>query len=136
MMKNLYVLSLFITVTTAVSSCAYVPYAREAKRKPREGGIIALRTNHNAEDRAKADGLMAGNCGSGYAPKVTEEGEVVVGERTSGSASRGRENRASGFSLGGFSLGGSAPSDVTNTVTETSQVKEWQIAYTCEHVKI
>ncbi|MGZ3693966.1 MAG: hypothetical protein ACXWQO_07175 [Bdellovibrionota bacterium] len=135
-MKNIFVLSALV-IATVISGCAYVPYARESKKKPREGGIISLKTEHRDEDRIKADSMMASNCGSGWAPRVTEEGEVAVGTRTSGQASRGRDQEASsGFKIGAFSLGGNpGTTDSTNTVSETSTLREWQIVYVCEKIK-
>lgn len=132
-MKNLALIVTIATVSTLVG-CAYVPYARESKKKPREGGIISLHTDPRPEDRMKAESLMASNCGPGYMAKVLEEGEVAVGTRTTGQASRGRDEApTSGFKIGGFSLGGSpGTSDTTNTASETTSLREWQISYICE----
>jgi len=127
----------FSLLALACVGCAYVPYAREAKKKPREGGVIALRTDHRPEDRQKADTLMAMNC-AGANVKVLEEGEVVVGERSSSSSQKTNDTaHGGGWNLGsGFRLGGSnQPSENTNTTTETTQVKEWQISYVCEKAK-
>jgi hypothetical protein len=127
-----------ICLTVVVSGCAYVPYAREAKKKPHEGGVISLKTDHRPEDDQKAQAMMAANCGSNASVKVLEEGEVVVGERSNTNANKTNQMQDSGgFSLGnGFKLGGgSRPSENTNTVSETTQLKEWQIAYTCEPYK-
>jgi len=121
---------------TIISGCAtmpYEPYAREVKKKPREGGVIALRTQHRSEDRARADTMMSANCGESSV-SVAEEGEVVVGEKTNTSANKYQENQpASGFSLGGiaFGSGNTRPGENTNVESQTSQIKEWHIAYQC-----
>jgi len=132
-MKKLVVLGLALLV----SGCAtmpYQPYAREVKKKPMQGGLIALKTDHRPEDRARAESLMAANCGSDAIVKVTEEGEAVVGEKTNLSQNRYHEQReATGFNLGGikFTNGATRPEENTNSVTETVQLKEWQINYEC-----
>lgn len=134
-MKNL----VLIMATTLVVGCAsmpYQPYAREVKKKPREGGVIALKTEHRPEDRQRADFLMAANCGADVLVNVQEEGEVAVGERTNSSASKTNSQRDEGFSLGGIKfVSGVKPSEDTATSSETVQLKEWQIAYNCVAVR-
>jgi hypothetical protein len=113
----------------------YQPYAREVKRKPNEGGVIALKSEHRPEDRQRADSMMASNCGSNSIVKVSEEGEVAVGEKTKSNSNKVQDNGSvgSGFSLGGLHFGSAnpRPGENTDTTTETVQVKEWQIAYNC-----
>jgi hypothetical protein len=118
-----------------ISACAtvpYEPYAREVKKKPREGGTIALRESHRPEDRARADFLMSANCGDTVV-KVQEEGEVVVGAKTNTSSNKHQsQDSESVFSIGGIAFAsGARPGENTNTQSETSQVKEWQINYQC-----
>lgn len=132
-MKKLAVL-LSALLITACASMPYQPYAREVKKKPRVGGTIALKTEHRPEDRARADYLMGANCGTASAVNVTEEGEVVVGEKTNSSQNRTQQmERDSGFSLGGiaFASGGTHPSENTNLESQTTQLKEWHISYQC-----
>lgn len=130
-----------VLVASFVSACAsmpYQPYAREVKKKPNEGGVIALKTEHRPEDRQRADSLMAANCGSDAIVKVQEEGEVAVGEKTKSNSNKVQENQpASGFSIGGLRFGSNEtrPGENTDTTTETVQVKEWQIAYNCVAIK-
>ncbi len=137
-MKKL-VLVLAALMVSACATMPYQPYAREVKKKPNESGVIALKTEHRPEDRQRADYLMAANCGSEAIVKVQEEGEVAVGEKTNASSNKVQENRpaSSGFSIGGLQFGSteSRPGENTNTTTETVQVKEWQIAYTCVAMK-
>ncbi|RZA08271.1 MAG: hypothetical protein EOP11_05315 [Proteobacteria bacterium] len=132
-MKKILVLALAL-LSTACATMPYQPYAREVKKKPGQGGLIALKTEHRPEDRARAESLMASNCGSDAIVKVTEEGEAVVGEKTNLSQNRYHDQKeATGFRLGGinFSNGSSRPEENTNSVTETIQLKEWQINYEC-----
>jgi hypothetical protein len=113
----------------------YQPYARDVKKMPNQGGLIALKTDHKDEDRAKADMMMKKNCGDQNV-KITEEGEVAVGQTTTGNAS---ETQAAGHSsskvgsLFGMPImsGGNDPSKNTATSTTTTAIKEWQIAYEC-----
>ena len=134
-MKNLVV----VAVAAMLAACAtmpYQPYAREVKKKPQEGGLIALKSEHRPEDRQKAEGLMQANCGSQSIAKVMEEGEVVTGERTNSNASKTQESAQSSlFSIGGIKFGSTKPSENTNTTTVTEQMKEWQIAYECVAIK-
>jgi hypothetical protein len=125
-------LALVVISTLIITSCAYVPYARESKKKPREGGIISLKSDHRPEDRQKAEQLMAQNCG-GSPVKILEEGEVTVGQSTSSTARKTNDNGSSGFKIGGLNFGGSSPGENTNGTSETTQLREWQISYTCEH---
>lgn len=124
-----------LAIAAVVAACAtvpYQPYAREVKKKPQEGGVIALKTEHRPEDRQRADYLMAANCGSNATVKVTEEGEVEVGEKTNSNASKTHGEKNEGFSIGGLNfISGSKPSEDTSSTTETIKLKEWQIAYNC-----
>lgn len=133
-MKKLVLLA----VAAIVAGCAtvpYQPYARDVKRKPGEGGVIALKTEHRPEDRQFADSKMASNCGSDSIVKVTEEGEVEVGEKTNTTGGQSKTNNegASGFKLGGITFGSAKPSEDTTThsSSETIKLKEWHIAYNC-----
>ena len=131
-MKKL-ALSLTLFAALFTVSCAMVPYAREVRKKPNAGGTIALKTYHNAQDRAQADLLMRSNCGTNEV-KVTEEGEAVVGQVTSSNANTnyygGRRNTANA-NWGTVTFGNYNPGESTNTTAETTQLKEWQIQYEC-----
>ena len=128
--------SVFVLAALLVVGCAYIPYAREAKKKPREGGVIALHTDPRPEDRQKADSLMAMNCGSDATVKVMEEGEVVVGQRTNSSGTQRAENSYDdGLKIGGISFGGGGgPGTRMDSSQETTQMREWQISYVCEPI--
>ena len=123
----------------ALSACAtmpYQPYAREVKKKPGEGGVIALKSDNRPEDRARADAMMATNCGSDATVKVNEEGETIVGEKTNLSTNHYRpatpaQQQKSGFRLGGINFSGNDNDGSSSSISETTQVKEWQIAYEC-----
>lgn len=115
-------------VSFLVAGCSIAPYAREVKKRPSEGGVIALKTMHSPEDRALAESLMRSNCGSNEA-KVMEEGEVVTGTKTYSDATTSNESD-SGFSIGGLSFGSGAGQRTAGS-SETHQLKEWQISYQC-----
>lgn len=132
-MKKLVVLAPALLIV-ACATVPYQPYAREVKKKPREGGTIALKSEHRPEDRARAEFLMGANCGASSTVSVTEEGEVVVGEKTNSSSNRHQQmERDSGFSIGGiaFASGSGRPGENTSTESSTVQLKEWHIAYQC-----
>jgi hypothetical protein len=133
MKKSLALVVLAAAISSACVSIPYEPYAREVKKRPRQGGVIALRSEHKPEDRARADYLMNSNCGDEATVKLDEEGEVVVGEKMNTTANKYRDERSSnGFKLGGIRFANTNPSDTTTSSSETVQVKEWQIAYSCE----
>lgn len=128
--------SLVLFVTILLAGCAtmpYQPYAREVKKKPRAGGVIALKSEHRPEDRARADFLMSANCGTDATVNVSEEGEVAVGEKTNSSSSKKNETGyGSGFKIGGLDFtSGPRPEENTDVQSETVKLKEWQIAYEC-----
>jgi hypothetical protein len=111
----------------------YQPYARDVKKRPQAGGVVALKSDHRDEDKAKAAEIMKSNCGgAGY--KVLEEGEVVVGTTTNSTATEntdyGNKHQVGTF-LGLPVTSGSDRTASTNTVASTTQVKEWQISYEC-----
>lgn len=114
----------------------YQPYARLVKKRPGDGGVIAVTMAHQAEDMPKANEMMAQNCGEGNY-KVTEEGEVVVGSTTEGTASQTHDAGRPGQQVGTLfgmpvTSGGRDASNNTRTQTTTSAVKEWQITYECK----
>jgi len=111
----------------------YQPYARDVKKKPQAGGVIALHTEHRDEDRAKATQMMSSNCGSSEV-KVLEEGEVVVGQSTNTNANQNSNygNKQQVGTLFGLPVtSGSDASTNTNSTATTTQLKEWQINYEC-----
>jgi hypothetical protein len=71
-----------IVFLSACQTMPYQPYARNVKVEPQAGGVVALKLEHQDEDRAKAQSMMANNC-AGNAVKVLEEGETVIGTETS-----------------------------------------------------
>lgn len=120
----------------ACQSLPYQPYARDTKKKPQQGGVIALKLEHRSEDSALAQQLMASNCGP-KPVKVIEEGEVVIGEKTSTQADesyRAGEKSNKVGSLFGIPVmsGGRDPNTQTRTEANVTQLKEWQIVYECE----
>lgn len=120
-----------------LSACQTVPYqgvAREVKRKPQAGGVLALPMNPRAEDRTKAETVMRGNC-SAAGFKVLEEGEIVIGQTTkSDSRLENRENseHQMGSIFGMAVMGGEKGGTDTSTSTKTEAIKEWQLVYECE----
>lgn len=117
----------------------YQPYARDVKKTPNQGGIVALKTEHRDEDRAKADMMMKKNCGD-MPVKITEEGEVAVGQTTTGNATETKDAGSSGTKVGSlFGMpimsGANDPSKNTSSTSTTMAVKEWQIAYECGNSK-
>jgi hypothetical protein len=139
-MKNLFNLLVLTGVSAFFVACQTVPYqgkAREVKRKPSEGGIIALSVDHRPEDRTKADEKMKSNCPQAKV-KILEEGEVAVGQTTTSNASeayRPSSQRKVGSVFGMPLVTGQAAGTDTATSSTTTQLKEWQISYECESLK-
>lgn len=124
----LFAIALF---SVGCATLPYQPYAREVKKKPQHGGVIALKAEHRPEDRARADLLMKNNCG-GKEVTLAEEGEVVVGEKTDSTASKTRGTaHDNSLQFGAISFGSSRPSEDTQTSSHTTQLKEWHISYHC-----
>jgi hypothetical protein len=135
-MKKLSVLLALTCASLFFVSCQTVPYqgkAREVKRKPMEGGIIALQNDPRPEDRMKADEKMKSNCGDSTV-KVLEEGEVAVGQTTStdGSTDHRQGNQHKVGTLFGMPLVSGQPSGTdSHSSSTTTEIKEWQISYEC-----
>lgn len=135
-MKNLFNVLLIAAAAVFFVSCQTVPYqgrAREVKKKPSEGGIIALTVDHRPEDRMKADEKMKANCGSSTV-KILEEGEVAVGQTTTSNASeayRPNTKKKVGSIFGMPLISGQEAGTDTSTSSTTTQIKEWQISYEC-----
>jgi hypothetical protein len=109
----------------------YQPYARNVKVEPQSGGVVALKLEHQDEDRAKAQSMMANNCG-GQAVKVLEEGETVIGTETSSKeTNEAGSNGTQVGSLFGIPVTSGAKEASKNTATVTTNKKEWQIRYKC-----
>jgi hypothetical protein len=120
---------------SACQTMPYQPYARDVKKRPQQGGVIALKTEHRDEDMAKAQQMMASNCAT-LPVKVLEEGEVAVGQETKSSSSTTNNQGTEGHQVGTLfglpitSGGTQASKDTAGTATTTS-IKEWQISYEC-----
>lgn len=134
MTKYLFVASILLSLV-GCQTMPYQPYARDVKKTPQQGGVIALKTEHRDEDRAKAEMMMKKNCGD-LSVKIKEEGEVVVGQTTSGSSKETKDNGAAGIKLGSLfgmpvTSGSEDPSKNTATSSSTTNINEWQISYEC-----
>ncbi|MEM7646501.1 MAG: hypothetical protein AAF203_06310 [Pseudomonadota bacterium] len=132
-MKPLFVLVCLCSITI-LPGCAgmfkYHPYARSVKSRPGQGGVIALRLNHRAEDQELAQSKMQRNC-AGRKVAVEEEGEVVVGTLTKSNTQAHRGNKRQVGSLFGTPVLAGHDGE-TQTSSETTQKKEWQIKYRCK----
>lgn len=134
-MKNKILLSAIALIISACQTMPYQPYAREVKKKPKTNGVIALKQNHNDEDKNKANMLMQNNC----APNpynVIEEGEIVVGQEAVTNSNTSRNSGQSSQQVGSlFGIPvhstGTDPSESTSSKVTTNAVKEWQIVYEC-----
>ena len=115
--------------------CQTVPYqgqAHDIKRKPAEEGVIGIPVNFKDEDRAKAELKMKSNCGE-LPYKITEEGEVAIGQETKSSGKEtDRSSTEHATKLFGLNMvtGEAAGKNHESSQVVTS-VKEWQIAYRC-----
>jgi len=128
--------ALIVGAAFVLTGCQTVPYqgeARDVKRKPQEEGIVSIPLNFRDEDRNKATQKMQSNCAPG-SYKVTEEGEVAVGQEVKSSAKeteRASTKKQVGSLFGmPITSGEAAGKDVSSSQTVT-QIKEWQISYKC-----
>jgi hypothetical protein len=120
-----------IAFLSGCQTMPYQPYARNVKVEPQAGGIVALKLEHQDEDRAKAQSMMTNNCG-GQAVKVLEEGETVIGTETSSKeTNEAGSNGAQVGSIFGIPVTSGAKEASKNTATVTTNKKEWQIRYKC-----
>lgn len=138
-MKNKIVSLALLLGLTACQTLPYQPYARDVKKKPNQNGIIALRTEHRDEDRAKAQMMMESNCRP-MPVKVLEEGEVVIGQESTTNSNTSKNAGEASTSMGSFlgipmTSGGKDPSESTSAKVSTTNVKEWQISYECVQKK-
>ena len=112
----------------------YQPYARAVKMKPDQGGVIALHSEYRDEDKAKALDMMRTACGANPY-KITEEGEVVVGQTTNTNTNEntdyGNKHQVGTF-LGLPVTTGSDRQNNVNSNATTTQLKEWQMTYECQ----
>lgn len=138
-MKKALLPLLLVATAAAMFGCQtmpYQPYAREVKKRPGDGGQIALKTEHRDEDRQKATMLMNSNCGT-KAVKVLEEGEVVTGTATNATQQardvRGQQGQQVGTLFGMPVVSGAQAGGTDSSVSSTTtQLKEWQIVYECD----
>lgn len=120
------------------SSCQmmqYQPYAKDVKKKPTQGGIVAMRSNYRDEDRAKAESMMQRNC-SPIRYTVLEEGEVVIGQSTATTGNESYSAGSDGKEVGSFLgmpvvAGAKDPSKSLNSSSTVTNLTEWQIQYKC-----
>lgn len=136
----LFIYALPLATMLGCQAMPYKPYAREVRRKPGVGGEISLKTEHRDEDRAKAQSMMDTNCGT-MAPKISEEGEVVVGTTTNATASQTHNYGSNGTQVGSLfgipvTSGAQQPSNDTATQATTTQVTEWVIKYDCAKTEV
>ncbi|MEZ0390655.1 MAG: hypothetical protein ACAH59_00465 [Pseudobdellovibrionaceae bacterium] len=135
MKKSIF--SLMIISQLCACQMAYVPQARDVKKKPRNSGIIGIPVTQRAEDRQKAEELMKTNCAP-QAFSVVDEGEIVVGQETKSSANeinRDDTRRNEGTLMGMSLISGSDSGKETSQSSVTTQLKEWQISYNCASEK-
>lgn len=124
-------LLLGLSALLLLARCAtpsYQPQAREVKRRPTQGGTIALGSSYRPEDRVHAEIVMKSNCGN-QDVKIVEEGEVIVGEQTQATTDKNARVTTHAFTIGGLPFGNDKPAE--RTTTQTVQIKEWHISYDC-----
>lgn len=136
-LKSVSVKTVLILLTFFLGACQTMPYqpqARDVKRKPRMGGVIALPQKFRPEDRAKADELMKSNC-QDMKLAVLEEGEVQTGVQTTTNAQktdRASTERQVGTLFGVPLTTGEAAGVDSRTSSSAVNTYEWQIQYECQ----
>lgn len=139
MKKKLASLTALAALYAGCQAAPYVPYARDVKKRPQQGGVIALKSEHRDEDRMKADRMMSTNC-TNQNVKILEEGEVAIGQTTTGSAQESHQKGTDGTQVGSlFGIpvvsGQQDPSKSTASSSTTTNLTEWQISYECQNKK-
>lgn len=140
MQKILLVTLIFIPATLFFTGCQTVPYqgqARDVKKKPLEGGVLALPLDPKDEDRMKAEQKMKQTC-LDKEFKILEEGEVVVGQKTNTTASednRDNSQKKVGMIFGLPLMSGQKAGKDMSSSSTTENIKEWQISYECNRAK-
>ena len=123
-------------ILTILAGCQTLPYqgqARDVKRRPNDGGIIAMKVDFRPEDRAVAEQKMRANCSSSDV-RIESEEEVVVGQKTEATSrdtNRESNQHQVGTLFGMPLVSGDAGGKDTSVSSTTVQVKEWQIVYKC-----
>lgn len=119
-MKARHIKIIFLLITISMISCSTV---RVVKKRPGQGGILALQNGFIGESaESKAEKIMKSSCsGKGYL--VTEEGEAVVGSRTSMT----KKNKGAADKL-------FAEQEVSES--ETEDKTEWRLTYKCKGAKM
>lgn len=134
MIKNTIYALAIVALLAGCQAMPYKPYARKVKVSPQEGGIVALKIEHNNEDRTFAEGIMSSTCRNNQFD-ILEEGEVVIGsETTSNETSKAGTEGTQVGSLWGIPVTSGATDPSKNTNSTTLQKKEWQIKYKCTQV--
>ncbi len=133
--KKYFMQAIAILALAACQTMPYQPYARDVKRKPNQSGVIALKTEHQEEDRQKAMAMMNSNC-QPLPAKIVEEGEVAVGQESTSNSNTSKTDGHSSQQVGNFfgipvMSTGSKPTESTNSTISTKTIKEWQINYEC-----
>ena len=131
-------MKLFFSTIATIALCGcqtvYVPQARDVKKKPHSGGVIALKTDHRDEDRQKAEMMMQTTC-QPQKYSILEEGEIITGQETKivGNESHRDDSRRTAGSLFGIPVvSGQAAGTQTQQSSTTTQLKEWQFSYACD----
>lgn len=103
------------------TSCAT---ARVVQSRPEIGGVVAIAPRDNPDARSKGKLLMADICGR-KKYRIVEEGETIVGSKTSGSATQSEGSKRMLFSSK------RRPTTETEMNAETSNVTEWRLKFVC-----
>lgn len=118
----------FLMFACLLTGCVSMDFtsARSVSVKPGHGGVVSLSHPDDPRSREKGVAIMRQTC-QGKEYEIQEEGEVVVGSRSSSTA-ESSTSRPSG--VPGISFGSSAPSTQTESVQ--SNLTEWRVTYGCK----
>ncbi|MBX7058977.1 MAG: hypothetical protein K1X75_12995 [Leptospirales bacterium] len=135
-MRHIQRISLFLALLAA-SVTAGCASARMVSVQPGAGGTIGIGGGFLQRDdaRANANAMMATNCGN-KSPRIVSEGEVVVGQTSSGSSQTSGQSttNAAGVRVGNVGVGQRRTDSQSQTVSNltTRDITEWRIDYVCE----
>ena len=107
-----------LVVCVAFAALVGCATARVVTVQPKKGGVIGIHNGLGGDARVKAEELMRANCMGPF--EITEEGEVVTGSVSSGSAQTSEPTKK-----------GKYTTSTTSTSTSTQDTTEWRLTYKC-----
>lgn len=108
--------------------------AKSITIRPGKGGVLTLSPQDDPRARAKAQAIMKQTCRE-KTPEIVEEGETVVGSRTTAKTTKDN-NASNGKTIlvrkGKKIVRQPVVNDETTETAESRDVTEWRVTYECK----